>query len=126
MGNMEVYSVAELGKLEKEQLETALLNHVLWAQLPQPMREYRFHPKRKWRADFVWLDRMVMVECQGGTWSKGAHVRGIGYDKDVEKHNAAILLGWRVLWVTTSMLENDPASFIEQLAELLGEKVYED
>lgn len=125
MSNVTVYSVAELKKLERQKLETAFLNHILWAQLPQPIREYKFHPKRKWRADFAWPDQMVVIECQGGTWSKGAHVRGRGYDNDCRKHNAAVLLGWKVLWVTTSMLENDPAGIMEQLGELLEVKPYE-
>lgn len=120
---MEIF---DLEKLKREELETAFLTHVRWAQLPQPIREHRFHPKRRWRADFAWPDQMVMVECQGGTWVGGAHVRGVGYDNDVKKHNVAILLGWRVLWVTTSMLKNDPAGFMEQLGKLLGEKAYEN
>lgn len=125
MCTLQTFSVEELRKAEKEQLETAFLNHVLWAQLPQPIREYKFHPEIKWRADFAWPDQKVMVECQGGTWIGGAHVRGKGYDSDCWKHNAAIALGWKVLWVTTSMLESDPAGIMEQLGELLGEKVYE-
>ena len=112
-------------KLEQENFEEAFLTQTRWAGLPKPVREYKFHPTRKWRADFAWPKYKVIVECQGGIWTKGAHVRGTGYENDVQKHNAAIQLGWKVFWITTTMLESDPASFMEMLGEVMGVKTYE-
>lgn len=106
-------------------LERAFETEAKIAGLPEPVREYRFHPTRNWRADFAWPGHLIMVECQGGTWTQGAHVRGIGYENDVEKHNQSIRLGWKVFWVTTTMLKNDPASFMEMLGEMMGVKTYE-
>lgn len=68
--------------------------------LPTPDIEYQFHPVRKWRFDFAWSDYPmggVALEVEGGIWIGGAHGRGSGIARDIEKYNAATLLGWRVL-----------------------------
>jgi very-short-patch-repair endonuclease len=85
--------------------------------VPAPVKEHQFHPKRKWRFDFAWPERMVAVEVDGGQWKKwgGRHNR----DSDREKLNAAAALGWRVLRYSGAML-NDPASVVEQIVEALG------
>lgn len=86
--------------------------------LPEPLRELAFALPRRWRLDFAWPDQMVAVEIQGGTHSGGRHVRGVGYAKDCEKLNAAVLRGWRVLLFTTEMVEDSTA--VDTLEELLG------
>jgi len=91
-----------------------------WARFshgaPGPVREYRFHPTRKWRLDFAWPAVRVGVEIQGGTWTRGRHTRGIGYERDCEKLNEAQALGWRVFYLTTSMLEAEPVRWITMIA----------
>lgn len=62
-----------------------------------PVREHRFHPTRKWRFDFAFPDQKLAVEVEGGIFTGGRHTRGAGYRKDMEKYNAAAILGWRVL-----------------------------
>jgi very-short-patch-repair endonuclease len=62
--------------------------------------EYRFHPYRRWRFDIAVPDLMVAVEIEGGIWSGGRHTRGKGYQGDMEKYNAAQMLGWKVLRYT--------------------------
>lgn len=62
--------------------------------------EYRFHPVRKWRFDRAFPAAKVAVEVDGGVWTGGRHVRPVGYQRDLEKLNAAVSLGWRVLRVT--------------------------
>jgi len=66
--------------------------------LPVPIPEYAFAaPARKWRADYCWPHQLVIVEIDGAIWSQGRHTRGSGFIKDMEKLNAAALLGFRVL-----------------------------
>ena len=60
------------------------------------IEEHRFHPTRLWRLDFAFPDRMIAVECEGGTWINGRHNRGAGSIADMEKYNEAQRLGWSV------------------------------
>jgi hypothetical protein len=98
-------------------------------------REYRFHPSRKWRADFgvahpgiyklateylggwKWP---VLIEIDGGSWVAGRHTRGSGFEKDAEKLNAAAELGYRVLRYTPRMIESGEA--LEQIRRILSMK----
>jgi hypothetical protein len=73
--------------------------------LPDPTPEYRFHPTRKWRFDFAWIDVRVALEVDGGIWTQGRHSRGTGMLGDHEKLNEAACLGWRVLRTTPSGLK---------------------
>jgi len=107
--------------MDKSDLEEAFLFYMNALDLPEPNREWRFHPVRRWRFDFAWPDRMVAVECEGGTWSGGRHVRGGGFEADCWKYNAAAVLGWKVLRVTGGMLDGDALGFLELLVQALGE-----
>jgi len=77
--------------------------------LPTPTPEHRFHPVRKWRFDRAWIPYKVAVEVEGGTFSGGRHVRGLGFQKDCTKYNEAALLGWIVLRVTARHIEDGRA-----------------
>jgi very-short-patch-repair endonuclease len=61
------------------------------------VREYRAIKGRKFRFDFAWLEQRLLVEVNGGTYTKGAHSTGQGIARDYEKANLATLDGWRVL-----------------------------
>jgi very-short-patch-repair endonuclease len=86
----------------------------LWDMLEGPplQREYQFKPDRKWRADFAHLPSRTLIEVEGGIWSNGRHVRGHGYTNDCIKYNAAVMAGWRVLRLTSDMLQPD---YIEEI-----------
>jgi len=109
--------------MDKSELEQTFLFYVNAIGLPEPVREWRFHPVRRWRFDFAWPhpDVMVAVECEGGIWSRGRHVRGRGFEADCQKYNAAAVLGWKVLRVTGGMLDRDALGFLELLIDALGE-----
>ncbi len=62
--------------------------------------EFKFHPTRKWRADFAIPGAKILIEVDGGVFSGGRHTRGAGFIKDQEKLNAAACLGYRVLRFT--------------------------
>jgi hypothetical protein len=72
--------------------------------LPAPVREHRFHPVRRWRFDYAWLEQKVALEVDGGVWTGGRHTRGAGFVKDMEKLNAAVVAGWRVVRVVPGNL----------------------
>lgn len=84
--------------------------------LPAPRLELAFHPTRKWRFDICWPEKMLAVECDGGTWIQGRHSRGAGYEKDCEKVAEAMILGWAVLRVTTGQVRSGQAlAWVERL-----------
>ena len=89
--------------------EETLALHIRAEKLPEPVREYKFAPDRKWRFDFSWPDRKLAVEVEGGVWSGGRHTRGSGYVNDMTKYNRANLLGWCVLRFDTAQVRNGTA-----------------
>ena len=105
--------------MTQSELERALETHIIWAGLPTPQLEYAFHPDRKWRFDFSWPAHMIAAEAEGGTWSQGRHVRGMGFANDCEKYNEAVIMGWRVLRFTSEMIEDGTA--MEQLERMFNE-----
>lgn len=74
--------------------------------LPVPVPEYRFHPVRKWRIDYLFEanGRRVALEVEGGIWTQGRHTRGSGFKKDMEKYNAISAAGIILLRVVPGEL----------------------
>lgn len=83
-------------------------------------QEYKFHPKRKWRADFLITGTKILIEVEGGIWSGGRHTRGRGYIGDMEKYNSAAMMGFTVLRFSTEQVKAGMA--IKQIEQLVGEK----
>jgi len=81
----------------------------------RPTTEYKFHPQRRWRFDFAWPNHKVAVEIEGGSWVRGGHNRGVGYQKDCEKYNAATAMGWRVFRLTGHMINAQSLALIKAL-----------
>jgi very-short-patch-repair endonuclease len=90
-------------------LERALLKAIRFAGLPEPSTEVVFAPPRKWRWDLAWVDERLACEVEGGVYSGGRHVRGKGFEEDARKYTIGVILGWRVIRVTTSMVESGEA-----------------
>ena len=69
--------------------------------LPEiPIREYKFHPSRRWRFDLAFIDHKLAIEIEGGVWIRGRHTRGSGFISDMDKYNNAVLLSWYMLRFT--------------------------
>jgi len=81
-------------------------------------QEYKFHPKRKWRADFHITGTKILIEVEGGVWSGGRHTRGKGYIADMEKYNSAQELGYSVYRYSTEQVKSGKA--IEEIRRLKG------
>jgi hypothetical protein len=103
--------------------------------LPEPVPEYRFHPKRKWRLDWAFpcddngVAVKVGLEIDGGAFAGkpcafcgqrkgGRHNRGAGFLKDICKLNEAQILGWKVLRCTPSDVES--GAVFELLKRAMG------
>ncbi|WP_230425786.1 endonuclease domain-containing protein [Spartinivicinus ruber] len=82
--------------------------------------EYRFHPNRLWRFDFVFPDYNLAVELEGGTYSHGRrtktghtlksrHLTPTGFYQDCEKYAEAAIQGWSVLRFDSRMVREGSA-----------------
>lgn len=69
-----------------------------------PVMEYQFHPKRKWRFDYAFVNEKIALEVEGGVHTGGRHIRPRGFLNDMEKYNMAAVMGWRLLRTTPDML----------------------
>ena len=97
---------------------------------PEPVRELLFAKSlgRRFRWDFAWPNPPtvgeltsggVAVEVQGGIWTRGRHSRGgRAQIAESDKMNIAALLGWRVVFLTTAHLTENPLRSI-RLVELV-------
>ncbi len=63
----------------------------LWKALDGPPleKEFRFHPGRRWRADFAHLPSRTLIEIEGGIWLRGRHNRPQGFLADIEPSKPA-------------------------------------
>lgn len=68
------------------------------------VKEYRFHPTRKWRFDYAIPEYKIALEVEGGVWTRGRHTSPKGFLGDIEKYNTATLMGWRVFRTTPDEL----------------------
>lgn len=68
------------------------------------VKEYKFHPVRKWRFDYALPSALVALEVEGGVWTGGRHTSPKGFLGDVEKYNTATLMGWSVYRTTPADL----------------------
>ncbi|QOR55546.1 MAG: hypothetical protein UMS36scaffold28_36 [Phage 59_13] len=93
-------------KTDKKKWEERFAALVTGIGAPPMKTQYRFHPERLWRFDFAWPQRKIAFEIEGGIWRKGggAHSHPLNIERDIEKLNAAALLGWRVIRITGKML----------------------
>lgn len=74
------------------------------AGLPEPYREHVFHDTRNWRIDLAYPDRRLGIECDGGV-----HRIKARFLRDIEKHNALVMCGWRHIRVTPAMVRDGSA-----------------
>jgi len=109
---------------EKEKPADKLYRLIREAGLPLPdyskygAGELRFCLGRNWQADFAWVEPIgVICEVHGGIWTRGKHTRPLGVTDNIEKRNAANLLGWRVYEFTPEHIDRGYA--IELLSVVL-------
>ena len=95
---------------------------MLWKAVDGPSleKEYRFHDKRRWRADFAQLEARVLIEIEGGIWVNGRHNRAAGFNADLEKYLEGGLAGWRVFRFGPDQIT---LANVRRLAELLRQGV---
>ncbi len=106
-------------KTARESVGESILAMQLRAVKIQFEQEFRFHPKRKWKADFHLIGKRILIEVEGGIWSGGRHTRGKGYIGDMEKYNSATMMGFQVIRFSTDQVKSGHA--IQQIEKMVGE-----
>lgn len=90
-------------KTQKTDFFTALCRSDLKIEC---VKEFRFHPTRRWRFDYAIPEYKIAVEVEGGVWIGGRHTSPTGFLGDIEKYNTATVMGWRVLRTTPDKLHS--------------------
>ncbi len=106
-----------------ERIASALIKD---AGIKPPIKEFRFCPDRRWRADFVWVfdpaenkkHKGVILEINGAVWTKGKHTYGKQLLDEYEKLNTASMDGWIVIQVGNYHLKN--GQMLEWVKRALG------
>ena len=85
-------------------------------------RQAKLIPGRRFRSDFF-IPPDVVVEIEGGVFTRGRHTRPIGFVNDIEKYNLYTLLKYRLLRFAASHLNKTtlPDS-IKLVKEVAGQK----
>ena len=84
------------------------------------VREFRAIPGRKFRFDFCFREARLLIEINGGTYNGGSHGRGVGINRDYEKHNLAVINNWRVLSFDTKQVKSGEA--LQVTEQLINQK----
>lgn len=102
-------------------LADTLLGQIKALGMPIPVRDYVFHPVRRWKMDLAWVALKVSCEVDGNEWAqtngtKGRHGGAKGMQSDCEKLNEALLLGWKPYRFTGSQVRSGYAVSILERA----------
>lgn len=94
------------------------------AGLPEPVKEFRFHPLRRWRVDYYFPEFGLAVEVEGGAFCGGRHTRGAGFREDLHKYNALTLQGIAMLRFLPEQVRSlEAVLVIKQFAEDKAQRV---
>jgi very-short-patch-repair endonuclease len=86
--------------------------------------EYRFHPIRKWRADYALIDQhpIVLIEYDGllHQGENASHASISGILRDAEKSNAAVAMGFRYFRTNAKFIQSGEFyTFLNDLLEVI-------
>ena len=85
--------------------EDALAQQMSLLGLPLPQRQYKFAaPERKFRADFCWPDRKLIIEVEGQ-----AHSIRAQREADIARRQWCHFHGWTVLSVSSKQVRSGEA-----------------
>jgi hypothetical protein len=68
---------------------------------PELETEHYFNPDSNHRNDYLHRPTMTLIELEGGVYTKGRHVRPVGFVEDCVKYNLATMMGYRLIRIPT-------------------------
>lgn len=84
-------------------------DHIEWVLIGlkvKYVKEYKFHPTRKWKFDWAIPELMCAVEFEGVMSEHSRHTSVTGFSGDTTKYNEAAKLRWIVLRYTVLTYKN--------------------
>lgn len=104
----------------ESELERRCLQLLRRSGLPLPACQYEIRARGRLvgRVDFAYPDARVAIEADGYRWHSGR----IRWERDLARRNALTSMGWSVIHVTSSDLEDRPDQIIRLIAEALRER----
>ena len=109
---------------ENERWEKTLAQILRGARLIHFETQYKAIPGREYRFDFAFVNARLLVEVNGGLWTKDSEGRAKGHAhptaiiRDYEKTNLATLWHWQVLTFAPEHIESGQA--LIQILQALG------
>ena len=83
------------------------------------IKEFQFNPNRKWKADYYIPELNLLIEQEGGVYTRQAHGSISGILRDIAKYNSATQLGYKILRFTPDQLYTTAAlDAIREIAKL--------
>lgn len=82
-------------------------------------RQYKYVPGRKFQADFAFPVQKLIVEVDGGIYTRRAHGSVGGIIADMRRTNIAAINGWRVMRFRPDEIRKEPDSIVEQIKQAL-------
>lgn len=105
-------------KPEADRYPLMLRDQIVEAGLPEPFREFVWHPTRNFRLDLAWPKH---ERGRFGCEVDGAvHRVKDKWLRDVEKHNLLIREGWTYIRVTPAMVKSGEA--LQWVKEFIGDQ----
>lgn len=104
-------------KGENERLLFEILNE---AYPGQWVSEHKGIEGRRFRFDCANPSQKIAIEIEGGLWLQGRHNRPLGMIQDMDKYNAAVVEGWKVLRYCPDTLRKAPWKLISDVRRLCG------
>lgn len=98
-------------RVVRRDYKAEFLDQLRLLNLPAPVAEHRFHGTRNWRFDWVYLDRRIAIEYQGGNYTgRGGHNTVKGLRNDYAKFTEAALLGWTLILIDSETVRSGKAA----------------
>ena len=92
-------------------------------RLPEPCEQFHYAREfgRQFRADFAFPKFGLLVEIQGGIWTRGAHGHPIGIEVDIERSQYAALAGYlRMLTTCEQVMSGHAIAWTQRILSKRG------
>lgn len=102
--------------------EVSLAKLLKSAGLESCVRQYKYVPGRKFEADFCFVEEKLIIEVDGGIYTRRAHGSIGGIISDMKRTNQASMFGYRVMRYQPSEITKEPQRVIQEITTALAYK----